>query len=97
MSASEPRFKPGDPVRVRMADPPGHIRTPFYVRGKSGWIHHYHGAFPNPEELAYAKDGLPPRPLYLVGFKQSDLWGERTEAPNDTLYVDIYEHWLEPN
>ena len=96
MNEVAPRFKPGDRVRVRFADPPGHIRTPFYVRGKAGWIEQYHGAFRNPEELAYAKDGLPRKPLYLVGFRQSDLW-ERYETPDDKLFVDLYEHWLEPD
>jgi nitrile hydratase len=96
MSASAGRFRPGDRVRVRFADPPGHIRTPYYVRGKTGWIEHYHGDYRNPEELAYGRDGLPRKPLYLVGFRQGDLWAERTEAPQDVLYVDIYEHWLEP-
>jgi nitrile hydratase beta subunit-like protein len=80
-----------------MADPPGHIRTPFYVRGKPGWIERCHGSFPNPEQLAYGKDGLPPKPLYLVGFKQADLWDRYAASPRDTLYVDIYEHWLEPD
>ena len=97
MNATGARFKPGDRVRVRMADPPGHIRTPFYVRGKRGWVEDYHGAFRNPEELAYGQDGLPPKPLYLVGFKQTDLWDRYAESPSDTLYVDIYEHWLEPD
>ena len=96
MSGRVGRFQPGDRVRVRFEERPGHIRTPFYVRGKTGWIEHYHGDFPNPEELAYGKDGLPARPLYLVGFAQTELWKERTEAPRDKLYVDIYEHWLEP-
>ena len=96
MSAPAARFKPGDRVRVRMADPPGHIRTPFYVRGKLGWVARCHGAFPNPEELAYGKSGLPPRPLYLVGFKQADLWDGYTASPDDKLFVDIFEHWLEP-
>ena len=80
MNASGARFKPGDRVRVRMADPPGHIRTPFYVRGKRGWVEDYHGAFRNPEELAYGKDGLPLKPLYLVGFKQTDLWDRYAES-----------------
>jgi nitrile hydratase subunit beta len=96
MSAGAGRFRPGDRVRVRFADPPGHIRTPYYVRGKTGWIERYHGDFRNPEELAYGRDGLPRKPLYLVGFHQADLWAERTEAAQDVLYVDIYEHWLEP-
>ena len=90
------RFKPGDRVRVRAEDRPGHIRTPFYVRGKSGWVERVHGEFLNPESLAYAGDGLPQRPLYLVGFYQSEVWGEYAASPIDKLYVDIYEHWLDP-
>jgi nitrile hydratase len=96
MSAVTARFKPGDPVRVRFADPPGHIRTPFYVRGKRGWIEQYHGAFRHPEELAYARSGLPMTPLYMVGFQQRELWGSAAPRPDDKLYVDVYENWLEP-
>ena len=44
------RFKPGDRVRVRRADPIGHIRTPAYVRGKTGEIERLCGEFANPEE-----------------------------------------------
>jgi len=95
MSSGVGRFKAGDRVHVRFAEPPGHIRTPHYVRGKTGVVERYYGDFPNPEELAYGKDGLPPRPLYLVGFRQGDVWGE-SPAPADKLYVDLYEHWLEP-
>ncbi|HLH27149.1 MAG TPA: SH3-like domain-containing protein [Chloroflexota bacterium] len=95
MSTRVPRFKPGDRVHVRFAEPPGHIRTPHYIRGKTGTVERYYGDFPNPEELAYGKDGLPPRPLYLVGFSQRDVWQEYPVA-GDKVYVDIYEHWLEP-
>lgn len=96
MSVTTPRFKPGDKVRVRFADPPGHIRTPFYVRGKPGWIERYHGSFANPEELAYSRDGLPPRPLYLVSFNQTEVWDPYKSSPRDQIFVDIFEHWLEP-
>ena len=90
-------FRPGDPVRVKAQNPPGHIRTPRYVRGKTGWIQAVHGDFRNPESLAYGGDGLPMRTLYFVGFNQSDVWGSRYHgAPGDKLFVDIYEHWLEP-
>ena len=90
-------FAPGDAVRVRMAHPEGHVRTPMYVRGRQGWIERVHGEFRNPESLAYGGDGLPRRPLYMVGFHQPDLWSTRyTEPRTDCLYVDIYEHWLEP-
>ena len=36
--AIEPRFQSGDRVAVRAAYPLGHVRTPFYVRGKSGVV-----------------------------------------------------------
>ena len=88
---------PGTAVRVRADNPPGHIRTPSYVRGKTGWIERVHGEFRNPESLAYGGNGLPRQTLYMVGFKQMDLWPERyAELASDTLYVDIYGHWLEP-
>ena len=90
-----PKFKPGDRVLVKMEDRPGHIRTPWYVRGKRGWIERVHGEFRNPESLAYGGDGLPERPLYLVGFEQSQVW-EQYGLARDKLFVDIYEHWLEP-
>jgi nitrile hydratase len=32
------RFAPGARVRVRRADPPGHVRTPWYCRGRAGVI-----------------------------------------------------------
>ena len=91
------KFRLGDRVRVRTFDGPGHVRTPAYVRGKAGWIERVHGDFRNPESLAYGGDGQPSKPLYMVGFRQSDLWHERYhESERDNLYVDIYEHWLEP-
>jgi nitrile hydratase len=95
MSAGSGRFKPGDRVRVRAEDRPGHIRTPWYIRGKTGWIERIHGEFRNPESLAFGGDGLPRRPLYLVGFRQEEVW-DKYAAPKDTLFIDIYEHWLDP-
>lgn len=97
MAETGQKFKSGDRVRVLFEERPGHIRTPFYVRGKSGWIAEVYGDFPNPEELAYGKPGLPKKTLYLVGFDQREVWGERYRASErDKLFVDIYEHWLEP-
>lgn len=95
MSESSGRFKPGDRVRVRAEDRPGHIRTPFYIRGKIGWVERVHGEFRNPESLAYGRNGLPKRSLYLVGFHQAEVWNKYA-APKDKLFIDIYEHWLDP-
>ncbi len=92
---AEPQFRPGDTVRVMDAYPLGHVRTPVYIRGKTGVIERYCGAFPNPEELAQMRDGLPPQPLYRVRFHQRDVWPEYRGAANAVLEVEIYQHWLE--
>ena len=90
-----PLFNVGEQVRIRNSNPPGHRRTPFYVKGKTGVIERYCGDFKNPEELAYGFDGLPKRELYRVRFKQTHLWQEYEGPDDDTLDLEIYDHWLE--
>jgi nitrile hydratase len=72
MSAA-PRFAPGVQVRVKDDWPetrgPCHIRTPHYVRGRLGQVVRPLGAFPNPEDLAFARPA-PRRQLYHVLFEQ---------------------------
>lgn len=91
-----PRFKTGEPVRVLDRNQPGHVRTPIYVRGKTGTIERVVGPFPNPERLAYGHSGMPYKTLYRVHFRQSDLWSDYAGETDDTLEIEIYEHWLEP-
>ena len=75
--------------------PPGHVRAPAYLRGKTGVIERHLGAFANPEKLAYR---LPaePRDLYRVRFSMAEVWGAGAERPDDTIDAEIYAHWLEP-
>jgi nitrile hydratase subunit beta len=87
-------FEPGDRVRVRAADKPGHIRTPAYLRGKAGEVEAVLGEFRSPEDLAYGLSGEPERSLYKVGFRQADLWGGYEGPASDRLYADVYEQWL---
>jgi nitrile hydratase len=89
------RFAIGQQVRVRAAHPPGHVRTPHYLRGRPGVVESIAGHFANPEELAYGRDGLPARALYRVRFRQIDLWQPYAGPAADTAVVDLYEHWLE--
>ena len=89
------RFSAGDSVRVRRDYPPGHIRTPVYVRGKTGIIAKAFGEFRNPETLAIGRDGLPKKALYEVHFRQKDLWPDYQGGESDLLAVDLYEHWLD--
>lgn len=90
------KYKPGDRLRVRSDSPPGHVRTPAYIRGKTGRVEMVHGEFGNPESLAYDGDGLPKQPLYMLTFPQTEVWHQYHGSPPDRVYADIYEHWLEP-
>jgi nitrile hydratase subunit beta len=89
-------FASGDRVRVRRAHPPGHVRTPNYVRGRLGVVERLCGRYPNPEELAYARSGLPAEPLYRVRFRQTELWPDYRGDFADTVDVEIFQHWLDP-
>ncbi len=93
--AVQARFVPGQGVRVRKAAPLGHIRTPFYIRGHAGTIERLCGSFPNPEELAQMRSGLPAQPLYRVRFRQKDVWPDYAGSPEDVLEIEIFQHWLE--
>jgi len=95
-AAAAPAFKAGARVHVRKVDSQGHIRTPHYIRGKTGVVERFVGFFKNPEELAYGRTGEPLRALYRVRFVQSQVWPDYDGGPGDTLDIDIYEHWLQP-
>ena len=89
-------FAPGDTVRVKKGAAPGHIRTPWYLRGRTGRIERICGAFANPEELAYGRDGLPARTLYRVRFTMEEVWGPDLAGSPDTEDAKVFEHWLMP-
>ncbi len=89
-------YSVGDTVAVRRAFPPGHVRAPYFIRGKTGTIDQVVGAFGNPEELAYGRKDTPPLTLYRVRFSQTDIWSGYDGPVNDSLVVDLYENWLDP-
>ena len=91
-----PRFKPGDTVRILDLGKDGHIRIPWYVREREGIVERYCGAYPNPEELAYARPGLPPIDLYRVRLAQREIWSGYRGPAHDTLEIEVYDHWLAP-
>lgn len=95
------RYGVGERVRVQDWDPPNeprkpHLRTPFYIRGKTGEVERICGEFRNPEALAYGEDGLPKQPLYRVRFDQTHVWPDYAGPPQDKVEIEIFEHWLEP-
>lgn len=93
---SAARFAPGQAVRVKDAKPEQiarvHLRTPHYVRGRTGRIERVLGTFPNPEAIAFNRPAEP-RVLYHVLFDQPPVWGEGQAG--DTLLIELFEHWLE--
>jgi|GEM_PF-172814 len=90
-------FAAGQHVRVKADFPetrgPCHIRTPHYLRGRTGVVERALGRFPNPEDLAFARPA-PRRALYHVRFDQPALWQEG--AVGDAVVAELFEHWLEP-
>ena len=92
---AEPVFRVGQKVRVLDLDRPGHVRTPFYIRGRTGEVERICGAFANPEGLSKMRDGLPKQPLYRVRFRQRDVWPDYAGPAADVVEVEIYEHWLQ--
>lgn len=91
----EAKFKVGERVKVMQAFPLGHVRTPYYIRGCTGEVERVCGSFPNPEELAQMRDGLPAIPLYRVRFRQAEVWPDYRGAAKDVVEIEIYQHWLE--
>ena len=89
------RFAPDDDVRVKALFPPGHVRAPYFTRGKKGRVVEMVGFFGDPARLAYGDRGGSVA-LYRVRFDQSALWTDYAGPAGDTVVVDVYETWLEP-
>jgi nitrile hydratase beta subunit len=89
-----PRFRAGQRVRARNMHPVGHTRLPRYVRAKLGTIDRDHGVFVFPDTNAHFL-GEKPQHVYSVRFGARELWG-RQAAPRDSVYVDLWDDYLEP-
>jgi nitrile hydratase len=90
----EPRFKVGQSVRALNINPVTHTRLPRYARGKSGTIDRGQGIFVFMESSALGL-GEKPQHVYSVRFSARELWGKQA-APQDAVYLDLYEDYLEP-
>jgi nitrile hydratase len=102
-STDEQLFQVGDKVRVhhenyatRWIKP--HLRTPGYLYGKTGTIERYCGSYPNPEYFAYdnTDSTTHQQPLYRVRFNQKSIWDQYEGGADDSIDVEIYQHWLMP-
>ena len=91
-----PRYALNQEVRVLELNKPGHIRTPHYIRHQVGRIIQFCGSFLNPEDLAVGNAGSRVVECYRVEFLQRDVWDDYAGAPDDTITIEIYEHWMTP-
>jgi len=89
-----PSFKVGELIRTRNINPKGHTRLPRYVRGRLGEIASDHGVFQFADSLAHG-GGKQPQHLYSVKFTAQELWGQIAKR-QDSLYIDLWEDYLEP-
>jgi nitrile hydratase len=87
------RFRTGDLVRARNVHPVTHTRLPRYVRGKSGKIVRDHGVFVFSDTSVYGQ-GEKPQHIYSVRFGAREVWGEQA-APQDSVYLDLFDDYLE--
>lgn len=95
METSEPpRFKPGDTVEVRNDHPSGHTRAARYVRGHRGVVARVYDSFVFPDTNA-RRAGENPCHVYSVRFNAADIWGGQTSEPNEAIYFDLWEPYLE--
>jgi len=90
---AQPRFAPGDRVRVRDIHPAGHTRVPRYVRGRRGRVVRARPAFEFPDLAGHA---LPAHVEYtcLVEFDARELWTDAAEG-GESVVVDLWESYLD--
>jgi nitrile hydratase len=88
----EPRFRPGDRIRVRERHPPGHTRCPGYVRGKAGVVVRADGIHSVPDVEAHTA-ARRREPTYSVRFDAADLWQDSQRGVS--VHVDLWDSYLE--
>jgi nitrile hydratase len=87
------KFSPGDRVRARNINPPGHTRLPRYARGRSGVIEGIRGChvFPDVAATGHSDES---HWLYTVVFDGRELWGDGAD-PTLKVSIDAWEPYLE--
>ena len=78
------KFTDGEAVGIRADFPPGHMRTPIYLRGKRGVVVRYFGEFDNAETAAYGLKG-PKKGVYKVRFAATHVWPDYKGPSHDVI------------
>lgn len=94
--SGQPRWRPGQRLRVLPVRLPGHSRVPGFLEGRLGVVVRDWGDFPDPQAAARG-DRNPPRvPVYLLAFEPTALWPDAPAQPGDRVLVDVYGPALGP-
>jgi len=92
----EPIFRPGDPVRILTRSPVGHYRVPIYLRGKTGVIERIiEPAGIDNEEEAFGRNAGSKLHYYRIAVPMTEIWPAYGGSPRDSLYIEVFETWLE--
>jgi nitrile hydratase len=89
--ADRERFKPGDKVTVRTEHVPGHVRTPGYIRGKTGIVVSESPAYPFPDAHAHGIEATD-EPTYDVRFNAEELWPNSADPAQ--VHVGVFQSYL---
>jgi nitrile hydratase len=68
--------------------------VPGYVKGRVGTVERVCGLHGRPERYIRG-DGEPLTRLYRVRILQRELWPSYAGGAEDTLDLEVFEHWLE--
>jgi len=90
------RFRAGDTVVIDARPEPRHHRVPSYVKGHAGIVERICLPHPEPEKVAMADPDGTEVPVYRVRLRQTDLWPDYVGDAEDTLEIEMHEHWLQP-
>ena len=93
---AEPRFRVGDRVRTRAADPPHHTRLPRYARGQVGEVVEIAGTWPLADDRARGIGEPSVEPVYTVRFPAGALWGApQGSSDRHWVQLELWESYLE--
>ncbi len=95
-SVIPPLYALGERVLILDLAKAGHVRIPAYAHEQVGVVERYGGAYQNPEDRAYGRRPGTQVRLYRVRLRQRDLWPDYAGNPDDTLELEVYDHWLRP-
>jgi nitrile hydratase len=90
-----PIFLPGEKVKVVERFPLGHYRVPLYLRGKTGVVERLVQPAVDNEEEGFGRNAGMRRHYYRIAFPMTKIWGHYAGAPQDRLYIEVFETWLE--